>query len=154
MELITDGLLFAASLAAALYCRVLSAKLRRFTALETGMGGAIAVLSAQVDEMKVALDRAKVAAGGAEARLEALCAKGEASARRLELMAAALHDLPAAEPDIPPESRSAASARVNVTPERARPEEHARVGPRTLPAEASGRRARFFRRRPQLEAAE
>ena len=51
MELIADILMVAGSFGAAIYCYVLSARLKKFTTLETGMGGAIAVLSAQVDDM-------------------------------------------------------------------------------------------------------
>ena len=51
MELIADILLIAGALGAGLYCIVLSRRLNRFTDLEKGVGGAIAVLSAQVDDM-------------------------------------------------------------------------------------------------------
>lgn len=59
MDLISDILLMAGSFGAAIYCYVLSTRLKRFTTLETGMGGAIAVLSAQVDDMTVALEKAR-----------------------------------------------------------------------------------------------
>ncbi|AWD21988.1 hypothetical protein [Fuscovulum blasticum] len=98
MELISDALLFAASLGAAIYCYVLASRLRRFTTLEDGMGGAIAVLSAQVDDMTRALDKAQGVAGGAEHRLEELTTRAEGVARRLELLVASLHDLPEAGP--------------------------------------------------------
>ena len=58
------------------------------------MGGAIAVLSAQVDDMTVALDKARGAANGSAESLEVLTARGEAVARKLELLVASLHDLP------------------------------------------------------------
>ena len=94
MELIADILLVAGSFGAAVYCYVLSNRLKRFTTLETGMGGAIAVLSAQVDDMTTALEQARGAANGSAEGLEALTARGEAVARRLELLVASLHDLP------------------------------------------------------------
>lgn len=97
MILIGDFLLLAASLGAALYCFVLSKRLRRFTALETGMGGAIAVLSAQVDEMTQALQKAERVAGRSEERLEGLVTQAEQVAQRLEFLLASLHDLPAEE---------------------------------------------------------
>lgn len=108
MDLIADILLVAGSFGAAVYCYVLSTRLKRFTTLETGMGGAIAVLSAQVDDMTVALEKARGAANGSAESLDALTARGEAVAKRLELLVAALHDLPdpAAKPtpvDDPPE---------------------------------------------------
>ncbi|NJS39475.1 MAG: hypothetical protein HC783_11150 [Rhodobacteraceae bacterium] len=104
MDLIADILLVAGSFGAAVYCYVLSTRLKRFTTLETGMGGAIAVLSAQVDDMTVALEKARGAANGSAESLETLTARGEAVAKRLELLVAALHDLPdpVAKPAAPP----------------------------------------------------
>lgn len=100
MDMIADILLMAGSFGAAIYCYVLSARLKKFTTLETGMGGAIAVLSAQVDDMTVALEKARGAANGSAESLEALTARGEAVARKLELLVASLHDLP--DPKAPP----------------------------------------------------
>ncbi len=94
MQFISDVLLLAGSFGAAIYCYVLSTRLKRFTTLESGMGGAIAVLSAQVDDMTVALDKARGAANGSAESLEALTARGETVARKLELLVASLHDLP------------------------------------------------------------
>lgn len=94
MELISDILLMAGSFGAAIYCFVLSSRLKKFTTLESGMGGAIAVLSAQVDDMTRALDKARGAANGSADSLEALTVRGEAVARKLELLLASLHDLP------------------------------------------------------------
>ncbi|TKA94102.1 hypothetical protein FAZ78_24190, partial [Cereibacter changlensis] len=72
MELIADILMAAGAFSASIYCYVLGQRLRRFSTLEGGMGGAIAVLSAQVDDMTRALDRARGAATGSAATLEAL----------------------------------------------------------------------------------
>lgn len=99
MDLISDILLVAGSFGAAIYCYVLSTRLKKFTTLETGMGGAIAVLSAQVDDMTVALEKARGAANGSAESLEALTERGEVVARKLELLVASLHDLP--EPQAP-----------------------------------------------------
>lgn len=130
MDMIADILLMAGSFGAAIYCYVLSTRLKKFTTLETGMGGAIAVLSAQVDDMTVALEKARQAANGSAESLEGLTARGEAVARKLELLVASLHDLP--DPKAPPKP----------TVEEAQDEE---------------RRVRFVRRRTgrdALEAAE
>ncbi len=104
MELIADMLMIAATVGAAIYCLVLAARLRRFTTLESGMGGAIAVLSAQVDDMTRALEKAKNVASLSERNLEDLTGRADALARRLELLMASLHDLPdpAARPAPPP----------------------------------------------------
>ncbi len=94
MALIADILLVAGAFGAGLYCYVLGLRLKRFTTLETGMGGAIAVLSAQVDDMTRALEAAQGAATGSVSSLDALVMRAETAARRLELLMASLHDLP------------------------------------------------------------
>ncbi len=94
MELISDILLGSGALAATIYCFVLSRRLKRFNQLESGMGGAIAVLSAQVDDMTKALNRAQATAAISADQLKALTERAERGAERLELMLAALHDLP------------------------------------------------------------
>lgn len=98
MELIADVLMAAGAFGAAVYCYVLAGRLKRFTTLETGMGGAIAVLSAQVDDMTRALEQARGAANGSADSLQALTLRAETVAGRLELMVAALHDIPATSP--------------------------------------------------------
>lgn len=94
MDLIADMMLACGALGAGIYCHVLSGRLKRFTALETGMGGAIAVLSAQVDDMTRALAAAKVGAQTSGDLLGGHVARAEAAAQRLELLMASLHDLP------------------------------------------------------------
>lgn len=101
MQLIADMLMIAATIGASAYCLVLAARLRRFTTLETGMGGAIAVLSAQVDDMTRALEKARSVATQSERNLEDLTARADALARRLELLMASLHDLPEPAPKPP-----------------------------------------------------
>ena len=59
------------------------------------MGGAIAVLSSQVDQMTKVLEAAQAAARNSADTLEAKTARGEKVAERLELILAAMHDLPA-----------------------------------------------------------
>lgn len=98
MNLIADVLLAAGAFGAAIYCYLLSLRLRKFATLETGMGGAIAVLSGQVDDMTRALDAARGAAVGSTVSLEVLTGRAEAASARLELLLASLHDLPEAEP--------------------------------------------------------
>jgi len=94
MDLIADILMAAGAFGAAVYCYVLAARLKKFTTLESGMGGAIAVLSVQVDDMTKALDRARYAATGSADSLEGLNQRAEAVAARLELLLAAMHDIP------------------------------------------------------------
>lgn len=94
MSLIADILMAAGSFGAAIYCYVLSGRLKKFTTLETGMGGAIAVLSAQVDDMTRALEKARAMAHGSADGLTAQTTRAESVAARLELLVAAMHDLP------------------------------------------------------------
>ena len=94
MNLISDVLLSAGAFGAAIYCFVLSARLKKLTALESGMGGAIAVQSVQVDDMTKALQKAGGAASGSAASLDGLATRAEAAAARIELLLAAMYDLP------------------------------------------------------------
>ncbi|KFE34758.1 hypothetical protein [Thioclava atlantica] len=96
MQFAADFVLVAAALAAAAYCFVLARRLKRFNQLENGMGGAIAVLSAQVDDMTRALERAQATASGSERELRTLTERAEQGAEKLELLLASLHDLPEA----------------------------------------------------------
>ena len=94
MAFIADIFLMAGALAAGFYCFVLSRRLRRFTDLEHGVGGAIAVLSVQVDDLSKALRQAEHASAASANSLAAQSQSAEAMAKRLELLMAAMHDLP------------------------------------------------------------
>lgn len=105
MAFIADILLVAGALGAGLYCHVLSRRLRRFTDLEKGVGGAVAVLSVQVDDLEKVLKNAQSTATSAVNILEDVNFRAESSARRLELLIASMHDIPkeevTARPDNP-----------------------------------------------------
>ncbi|SLN13172.1 hypothetical protein AQS8620_00172 [Aquimixticola soesokkakensis] len=127
MQFIADILMTAGAIAAGLYCFVLARRLRRFTDLEQGVGGAIAVLSAQVDDMTKTLSSAQTTAAGSAAHLEELTGRSEAVAKRLELLIASMHDLPddpkptgAATPSAKPEAQGSLS-----NPGEAKPEKEA-----------------------------
>lgn len=94
MALVADIFLIAAALGATFYCFILSRRLSRFTDLEKGVGGAISVLSAQVDDMTRTLKSAQGAASASASSLGALTGRAEDAARRLELLVASMHDLP------------------------------------------------------------
>ena len=96
MDLIADMLLVAGALGAGVYCVVLSRRLSRFNDLQGGVGGAVAALSSQVDEMTRALERSRRAAGEQASSLERSTRKATEVSRRLELLVASMHDLPAA----------------------------------------------------------
>ncbi|WP_282093584.1 hypothetical protein [Epibacterium ulvae] len=94
MDLIADILLAAGALGAGFYCFVLSRRLKRFNDLEKGVGGAVAVLSSQVDDLNKSLHHAQSISNGSSKALEQLTRRAESVAQRLELMMASMHDLP------------------------------------------------------------
>ncbi len=93
MEFIADILLVAGALGAGLYCFVLSRRLKRFTDLEQGVGGAVAVLSTQAEELKKSLDSARAASDQSGDELKELTERAQSVAQRLELMMASMHDV-------------------------------------------------------------
>ena len=101
MELISDILLAAGALGAGIYCIVLGRRLNRFNDLEKGVGGAVAVLSAQVDDLSKMLAAAQNTAAVSAHSLTELTGRAEAMSRKLELQMASLHDIPDA-PDPAP----------------------------------------------------
>ncbi|MFN3605822.1 MAG: hypothetical protein ACK4SS_01315 [Cypionkella sp.] len=101
MDIIADILMTSGAFGAAIYCYVLSARLKRFTTLESGMGSAIAVLSVQVDDMTRALEGAHAAAHAQAEGLARQTQRAEAVAAQLELLMASLHNLPKAAPAAP-----------------------------------------------------
>ncbi|WP_101067131.1 hypothetical protein [Roseovarius salinarum] len=94
MELIADILLVAGALGAGVYCYVLARRLSRFNDLENGVGGAVAVLSAQVDDLTKTLEAAQTTANESTRSLDGLTDRAENVAKRLELLVASMHDLP------------------------------------------------------------
>lgn len=105
MELIADIFLAAGALGAGFYCFILGRRLTRFNDLEKGVGGAVAVLSAQVDDLTKTLAAAQTSATQSAETLTELVERAEDTARRLELQMASLHDLPPASTP-PPLQRS------------------------------------------------
>lgn len=94
MDLIADILLISGAMGAGLYCIILSRRLNKFTNLEQGVGGAIAVLSSQVDDMTKALEEARSATSSSATSLKTMTGRAEGVAQRLELLVASMHDLP------------------------------------------------------------
>lgn len=93
METIADILLVAGALGAGVYCFVLARRLARFNDLENGIGGAVAVLSVQVDDLTRALAVAQKAASDSTGTLDDLTERAETVAGRLEILVASLHDV-------------------------------------------------------------
>lgn len=98
MEYIADILLVAGALGAGFYCFILARRLSRFNDLEKGVGGAVALLSSQVDDLTKTLQDAKQVADSSTNSLDGLTVRAEDVAKRLELLVASMHDLP----DSPP----------------------------------------------------
>ncbi|HEY0213659.1 MAG TPA: hypothetical protein VGC40_08750 [Paenirhodobacter sp.] len=115
INFIVDVFMGLAAIAASLYCFILSRRLKRFNQLEHGMGGAIAVLSAQVDDMTSALKQAQKTAAGSAQQLVDLTGRAEQGAQKLELMLASLHDLT----DSPPQRHRAIRRRRTISMEAA-----------------------------------
>jgi hypothetical protein len=139
MALIADILLAAGAIGAGLYCFVLGRRLKRFNNLENGVGGAVAVLSAQVDDLTKTLTAAQSTAGQSAQSLTELTTRAEACARQLELHMASLHDLPA-ETARPPAVEMAAT-----------PPEHT-PDPQPEPEQTSSQ-PMFVRRRAEAQVA-
>ena len=110
MDLIADMLLAAGALGAGIYCFILGRRLNRFNNLEKGVGGAVAVLSAQVDDLTKTLEAAQITASQSADTLTSLTGRAEAMSQRLELQMASLHDIPAPQPNAAPAPAPAPAA--------------------------------------------
>jgi uncharacterized protein DUF6468 len=95
---VSDILLITATLGAGIFCLILSRRLTRLSRIDNGLGGAIAVLSAQVDDMSKALAETKSGSEGSATRLEELNADARTLLEELELMLSACHDVGEAPP--------------------------------------------------------
>ena len=86
MQFVADGLLIATALAAAVYCLVLSRRLRRLTDAEEGIGAQIKALNAALDETRSGLaeTRRSVAEARAALRNESQAASAEVRAAKAE----------------------------------------------------------------------
>jgi hypothetical protein len=142
MDMIADILLIAGAIGAGVYCFVLARRLRRFTDLEKGVGGAIAVLSVQVDDMTKAIGAAQTSAATTSGTLDALTARAEEAARRLELLVAALHDLPVDRPKV--------QATAPLRAERSAPPDTVRVPASAEPPPVAPRPSFFLSQRARI----
>jgi hypothetical protein len=94
MELIADIFLAAGAIGAGFYCYILGRRLKKFNNLEQGVGGAVAVLSSQVDDLRRTLAAAQVTAATSAETLSDMTARAEEMEKRLELQMASMHDIP------------------------------------------------------------
>lgn len=99
LNFLADLMLGLGALAVGAYCFTLSARLKQFSNLESDIGSAVAMLSAQVDDMTRALDIAGKTASTSVDKLAHLSGRAEAASARLEVLVSAMHDLPASRQD-------------------------------------------------------
>ena len=155
-----DFLVILASLGAMAYCMVLSRRLSRLTSFDKGLGGAIAVMSAQVDEMKAVLLEAKAGSDGAENQLNNLVHQARDISSELEMMIAACHDFaeeaisvqaPTGEaqvaPDLSPEKEDSVPTEADMVENSAAPRFSLRRSTPKLEEEASASVEPLFGRR-------
>lgn len=97
MDLLTDGLLMAATLFAGGYCWVLSRRVSDLKSLDKGLGGSIVTLTRQVELARRTLDEAQGNAGEHRDELEQLVKRANIAASQLKMAVAAARgvDLPA-----------------------------------------------------------
>jgi len=92
MALIADLFMIIGAVTVGLYCMILGRKLRKFNDLGSGMGGAVAVLSAQVDDLIKSVAMARESTNDVYVQLRDVTERAENAQRRLELHIASLHD--------------------------------------------------------------
>lgn len=103
VSLIADLLLLAAAIGAAGYCIVLSRRLTRLNSIDKGLGGAIAVLSVQVDDLTKALEDARNGSEATAERLATLMSEAEKMANDIEDILSVSHDfVPPADAQVAP----------------------------------------------------
>ncbi|MEM9579559.1 MAG: hypothetical protein AAF891_02650 [Pseudomonadota bacterium] len=93
METIADILLVSGALAAGFYCFVLSRRLNALKSAEGGIGDAVSMLAAQVDDLNASVSEARKAAQSSSASLTQMTTRAESVAQRLELLVASMHDI-------------------------------------------------------------
>ncbi|MEM8824129.1 MAG: hypothetical protein AAGF30_11005 [Pseudomonadota bacterium] len=109
VPLLSDVLLLLATLALAAYCWRLAQRLKAFNDVDSGLGGSIATLSLQVDELKNTLEKAMADSDAAGAALDQATDRANDSIGHLEMLIAAAEDVdistsenPEAEPEAEP----------------------------------------------------
>jgi hypothetical protein len=114
MELMMNGLLFAASLFAGGYCWVLARRVEDLKSLDKGLGGSIVTLTRQIELARLTLEEARSASKDTRQDLGQLVAKADAAASQLKLLIAAAPVQPPAPAPVP---RAAQPAPVTPLPD-------------------------------------
>lgn len=122
MEVITNGLLIAATLFAGLYCWILARRVRRLQSLDSGLGAAIVTLTRQIELARATLEEARSGARETRQDLAQLTARADAASAQLRLLLAAAERMPVPAPLAAPSSEPLAARRREAAP-----------GPRLVP---------------------
>ncbi|MEO0859491.1 MAG: hypothetical protein AAFY65_02675 [Pseudomonadota bacterium] len=110
LSLISDIFLVAATLGLAGYCMVLSRKLKAFNDVDTGVGGAIATLSMQVDRLEQSLKEAEADAEDRQGKLTQALAAADDRIGKLDVLLASLDDVETDYDDVDPPEPAQTSA--------------------------------------------
>lgn len=92
MAFIADILLLAAACAAAVYCRLLSQKLQHLGRTDGGLGGAVAALNEQVNELQLTINQVSAGATQKASRLDEVAKRADTISRKLQLLLISLHE--------------------------------------------------------------
>lgn len=84
MQMIVDFTLLAASVAAGIYCFVLSARLKKLNDVRSGFGATVASMSEMLDQTRLTLEQTKRVNHESEARLRQLVEDADRIAPELE----------------------------------------------------------------------
>ncbi|SFJ42216.1 hypothetical protein [Jannaschia pohangensis] len=93
LTLLSDLIFVAATVGMALWCRVLTKRLRAFNDLEKGLSGTIAAMSTQVDDLKASISAATAYRDDRLERLEAANSSADDRIGRMEMLMASLEEL-------------------------------------------------------------
>jgi hypothetical protein len=100
MAFISDLLLTAGAFGVAIYCMVLSKRLRQFANIKGEIGQTIERLSSQIEELDSSLKKTQEVGRDSVKYLSKERTRAENAARHLELLVASLHSLPTAEANV------------------------------------------------------
>ena len=89
MDLLMNGLLMAGTLFAGGYCWVLARRVRDLKSLDSGLGGAIVMLTRQVELARTTLEEARASSRDSRIELSQLIARADGAAGQLKLLIAA-----------------------------------------------------------------
>ncbi|HBK90442.1 MAG TPA: hypothetical protein DDZ68_02095 [Parvularcula sp.] len=92
MQMIVDFTLLAASVAAGIYCFVLSERLKKLNDVRSGFGATVASMSEMLDQTRLTLEQAKRVNQDGEARLRRLVEDAERVAPELERLLDAMSE--------------------------------------------------------------